>query len=211
MEQQSAERPANKEVVQILFEERDDGFWWLSGQVLARFKRLTGLRCDGDSAGFRWPDVYGYAERLAKQGVTVGLARKGGITIIGKPKSGKPPKVPTGSIFLAPELLMPEEERRQLAIAVPLREGTTAELEEADLGKIFVYQVGLGLYEIDWELTTVPKAGVQLLLLSAYRENRKVHCHLVVPKSQRQGRHIPSPRLVDGKEPEEFGQISLLS
>ena len=188
MRKQHSGRTSSVQTERILFEEHVDGLWWLEGNDLNDFKRLTGLRCEGQRVGLEPSAVYGYADELAHQGVTVVVLRDCGIYTVGTSKHDKPKQVKSSVLFLAPELLLDSVQLLRMERTTPL---TTARLREqaaTDLGSIYVYQVYDEVYEIDWELTRVPRASLETKLLAAHKLGRKVACRVVAPKTQRNGK-----------------------
>ncbi len=211
MRKQHSGHTSSVQTERILFEEHGDGLWWIEGNDLSDFKRLVGLRCEGPRVGFEPSAVYGYAEALAQQGVTVGVLRDCGIYTVGTSKREKPKQVKSSVLFLAPELLLDSVQLLRMERATPL---TTARLKEqaaTDLGSIYVYQVYDQVYELDWELTKVPRASLETKLLAAHQLGRKVACRVVAPKTQRNGRRGDVSGEDDAMStPKGKGQLRLL-
>ena len=210
MRKQQRGRTSSMQAERILFEEHSDGLWWIADNDLREFQRLVGLRCEGQRVGLEPSAVYGYAEELAHQGVTVAVLRDCGIYTVGTSKREKPKQVKSSVLFLAPELLLDSVQLLRMERATL----TTARLKEqaaADLGSIYVYQVYDAVYEIDWELTRVPRASLEAKLLAAHKLGKKVACRVVAPKTQRNGRRSD----VSGEDnamstPKGKGQLQLL-
>ncbi len=211
MRKQQRGRTSTVQTERILFEERSDGLWWIEGNDLTEFTRLVGLRYEGQRVGFDPTAVYGYADELAHQGVTVVVLRDCGIYTVGTSRKEKPKQVKSSVLFLAPELLLDSVQLLRMKRATPL---TTARLKEqaaADLGSIYVYQVYDEVYEIDWELTRVPRASLETILFAAHKLGKKVACRVVAPKTQRNGRRSDMGGQDDAMStPNGKGQLRLL-
>lgn len=190
---------------QITFEERDS-FWWLRGRNLTDFRRLTGLRCDGEAAGLDINSVYTWAEYLAPLGVSVVLARGKQLTTVTCAPQPQRQTVASTAILMAAELLMDAAEREQAIRRLHLSADQLKAIVCNELGKLYVYRVTDELYEIDWELTRLPRASVESLIVAAHHQRRQVSCRLVAPKPQRNRRQ---PACVQ-PEPSDFGQLILL-
>ncbi len=211
MKKQHNGRTSSVQTERILFEEHSDGLWWLEGNDLSEFKRLVGLRCEGQRVGFEPSAVYGYAEQLSQQGVSVVVLRDCGIYTVGTSKREKPKQVKSSVLFLAPELLLDSVQLLRMERANPLTIARLKEQAAADLGSIYVYQVYDEVFEIDWELTRVPRASLETKLLAAHKLGKKVACRVVAPKTQRNGRRSE----VSGEDnaastPNGKGQLRLL-
>ncbi len=166
---------------QIVFEERDD-LWWLRGKHLTDFQRLTGLRCDGVAAGMDIGTVYAWADQLAHQRVTIALAKGKQLTTITCVQQPHREPVASSAIFLDAGFLMDEVERAQVMHRLHLTPEQLSGLVANDLGKVYVYQVCDGVYEIEWELTKLPRSSVEALIIAAHHQHHKVSCRLVSPK-----------------------------
>ncbi len=188
MRKQQNGRTSSVQTERILFEEHSDGLWWLEGNDLSEFTRLVGLRYEGQRVGFEPSAVYGYAEELAQQGVTLVVLRDCGIYTVGTSKKAKPMQVKSSVLFLAPELLLDSVQLLRMERATPLTKARLKEQAAADLGSIYVYQVYDEVYEIDWELTRVPRANLETILYAAHKLGKKVACRVVAPKTQRNGK-----------------------
>ena len=191
MERRTNHRGQDSYPTQIAFEERSDGLWWLNGTALTDFKRLVGLRCDGQSAGFEPSAVYAYNSLLAHRSVSITVLRSQGIVAIGARKVCKPVPPASRSIFLAPDLLLDTTEQERLKKSIPFNDARTAQMATQDLGRVYVYQVDEGIYEIDWDLTGIPRASVEAFLLACAQLGKKVRCRLVAPKPKRGRRSEP--------------------
>ncbi len=211
MRKQQSGRTSSVQTERILFEEHGDGLWWLEGNDLNDFKRLVGLRCERLRVGFEQSAVYGYAEELAHQGITVAVLRDCGIYTVGTSKKAKAKQVKSSVLFLAPELLLDNVQLLRMERATPL---TTARLKEqaaADWGSIYVYQVYDEVFEIDWELTRVPRANLETILYAAHKLGKKVACRLVAPKTRRNGKVASVETQNDPRQPaQDTGQMKLL-
>lgn len=172
----------------IHFEEGSDGLWWIAGNELRGFKRLVGLRCEGERVGFEPSAVYGYAEELALQGITVAVLRDCSMYTVGASKRDKPKAVQSSVLFLAPELLLDRMQLERMERATPLSTARLREQAATDLGTIYVYRVYDEVYEIDWELTKVPRDSLETILFAAHKLGKKVACRVIAPKTQRNGR-----------------------
>ncbi len=192
---------------QIVFEERDD-LWWLRGTHLMNFQRLTGLRCDGVAAGMDIGTVYAWADQLAHQRVIFALAKGEHLTSITCTQQPHREAVTSSAIFLDAGFLMDETERAQVIHKLHLTPEHLVGLVANDLGRVYVYQVCDGLYEIDWELTKLPRASVEALIVAAHQQHRKVSCRQVAPKPQRSQR--PRVSCPAQSEPVAIGQLALL-
>ena len=210
----------------ILFEERDE-LWWLSGSHLRRARSLLQLRCFGENVGFDPNDAWGYAKLLVVEGLQVDL-RRGDKTysLTNRLRLSHRGPVMSRVVWLDPDLLLPTDHLQRLAQQVacgrypghqlvarlrePLSHGDTSALGE--FGRVFVYQVGAEpLYEVDWELTTVPPDIFEALTLAAFNGNHKVPCHLVLPKGRRIGAQAKQrPPLPTDRMPSDRGQMRLL-
>ncbi len=211
MTKQQRGRTSSVQTERILFEEHSDGLWWLEGNDLSEFKRLVGLRSEGQRVGFEPTAVYGYANELAQQGVTVVVMRDCGIYTVGTSNQVKPKQVKSSVLFLAPELLLDSVQLLRMERATPQSTAHLKEQAAADLGSVYVYQVYDQVYEIDWELTRVPRASLESKLFAAHKLGKKVACRVVAPKTQRNGRR----RDVSGEDnatstPNGKGQLRLV-
>ena len=211
MRKQQSGRTSSVQTERILFEEHSDGLWWIADNDLREFKRLVGLRCEGQRVGLEPSAVYGYAEELAHQGVTVVVLRDCGIYTVGTSKREKPKQVKSSILFLAPELLLDSVQLLRMERGTPSSTARLREQAAADLGSIYVYQVYDEVYEIDWELTRVPRANLETKLLAAHKLGKKVACRLVAPKTKRNGRRSDTEGPDDAAStPKGKGQLRLL-
>ena len=210
MERRTNHREHDSHPTQIAFEERSDGLWWVSGTALTDFKRLVGLRCDGQSAGFEPGAVYSYSTQLAHRSVTITVLRPQGIVAIGAPKVCKPKPPASRSIFLAPDLLLDATEQARLEKSIPLNDALLTQLATQDLGRIYVYQVAETTCEIDWDLTGIPRASLEACLLACAQLGRNVRCRLVEPKPKRGRRSEPSELGAASVETKKQGQLRLV-
>jgi hypothetical protein len=206
----------------ILFEEQD-GIFWLRGPDLERVKKLLGLRVDGDAAGFDHITSSTYVDELSKQRVAVGIRQGNLVRTIQLQPTKNPRPLPSTPASLAPAHLfglaeLEDLERRITArnsalqatldrIAHDLAAGRSSTF--ADFGDLFVYQVAENVYEVDWELTTMPSSTVELLALAAHRAGRLLPCRLVPPKPQRRDGRIRPPRMLQVTELVPYGQLRL--
>ena len=163
-----SEHPHGLHREQTLFEEQYD-LWWLTGSSLKRANALLGLRCMGPTAGFEPTTAFCYAKLLAEKGLRVDL-RRGDKAYSLNNRFQARRRVMSRVLWLNPDVPLPggylERLARQLAcgrytghqlverLREPLSGGDTTALGE--FGKLFVYQVGADLYEVEWELTTIP-------------------------------------------------------
>ena len=88
-----------------------------------------------------------------------------------------------------------------------LANGRTTAL--ADFGTIYAYQVADDIYEIDWELTTVPSGTVEVLALAAHLDGQKLPCQLVPPRPRRGDMRIKPQPVLQVAEPVPYGQLRL--
>ena len=172
----------------IHFQESPDGLWWIEGTDLAHFQRLTGLRCEGQRVGFMPSAVYGYVDELAKQGVALAVLRDCSFYTIGVAKREKPQPVQSSVLFLAPELLLDRVQLQRMERDTVLNKARLREQAATDWGTIYVYRVYDEVYEIDWELTKVPRDSLETKLFAAHKLGKKVACRVVAPKTQRNGK-----------------------
>jgi hypothetical protein len=62
----------------------------------------------------------------------------------------------------------------------------------SDFGKLYVYEAWEGVYEVDFELTTMSKTIFEALALATQQAGKKLLCQLVQPKARR-GKNLIDP------------------
>jgi hypothetical protein len=68
--------------------------------------------------------------------------------------------------------------------------------------------VGADLYEIDWELTTVPRSAVEAIAIAAHFSGRELSCQLIPPG--RRQKIVPTRRTrLEMVAPLPYGQLAL--
>jgi hypothetical protein len=178
----------------ILFDERD-GVYWLRGQDLAQARRILPIKSNGESVGFDKATMSSHARRLNQKGTKVGVLKDNAVRTLQSHHPKKPVNVPSTTIGLAPELLLGKRELERLEACLtrkhsPLKDlalRIRAELSNgyhtsvADFGKLYVYDAWEGMYEVDWELTTMSKITFEALALATYQAGKKLLCQLVPP------------------------------
>ncbi len=207
----------------ILFEERD-GIFWLRGQDLERAKKALRLDCDGAKAvGFPSQLVLVCIDQLLHKRLQVGVLCGNTVRTVKRSRSYKPCKIESATIGLAPELLFDHQELACMARSFKKNEHIPQDLMERlrsevtnghpcqldHFGILYVYQVTEDLYEIDWELTTIPKIILEAKIVIAHQTRRMLRCRLVPPKTWR-GKKQPKPKPVfEVGKPVTYGQLSL--
>lgn len=79
------------------------------------------------------------------------------------------------------------------------------------MGSIYVYQVYDQVFEIDREMTKVPRASLETILYAAHKLGKKVACRVVAPKTHRNGRSASDETQNDLRQPaHDTGQMKLL-
>lgn len=206
----------------ILFEE-NDGIYWLRGTDLERAKTLLGLRCDGKAVGFDRMTWLIHVEDLVKRRIAVAIRQGNWVRTVHLQRTTNLRPLRSTPINLAPVLLFGvaglERLERRLArkdsrlrpmadrISDELANGRLAAL--ADFGDVYVYQVAEDMYEVDWELTTMPPSTVELLAVAAYRTGYALPCRLVPPRPRRGHDRARLPSAVEIAEPVPYGQLRL--
>jgi len=64
------------------------------------------------------------------------------------------------------------------------------------------------MYEVDWELTTIPESLIEPLLVAAHQTGRMIKCQLVEPKGRRNKKGLKPQRIaITLIEPAAYGQM----
>lgn len=76
-----------------------------------------------------------------------------------------------------------------------------------DVGTIYVYQVDVDLYEVDWELTTITPAVFEAVALVVHQAGQMLPCRLVGPKTRRRKNGNKPKMVLSIAEPVSYGQL----
>jgi hypothetical protein len=190
---------------QILFDERD-GIYWLRGEYLEQAGHLLGLRYEGVAVGFDYPTWSIYVRDLAQRKIAIGVLQGGEVRDVRIRATNRLRLPTTATIDLAPRQLFTRAElevftRRDPRATLPLSrsaEKLNVDLADSyqnglrDVGSVFVYMVGDDLYEIDWDLTTVPRSVVEDFAIAAHLAGRLISCQLIPPRRRQE--NVPTLR-----------------
>jgi hypothetical protein len=198
------------------FEERD-GIYWVSGQAAKLAASLLGLNYEGDLLGFDHLTASFYFKRLLEKKARVSCRTGNLVRTIGIP-SGNEQSVPTSSPSqLSPESLLDGRELARLsenkARNISRLRDNVEQMKSALLGRdpptLYVYEVGGGWYEVDWELTSLTEEGFRAVVLAAVEIGFDVPCRLVPPKPRRSQKREGVRPLLQIGDPISFGQLGL--
>lgn len=209
----------------ILFVEDDDQTYWLRGGDLFRVKAMLRLACGGDSAGFDRATATLYIRELLARYVKVGIVRGNAVQTLGEspPPQPQPQAIASTPVGISPELLLGQKELARLTRSLTRQQSLLREFIEgvrrdltggnerilSDFGTLYVYQVGLDCFEMDWELTRIPEAVVAALCVAAHLAGRMLRCELVQPKARRRKKAAaPKPTIIVS-QPVTYGQLRL--
>lgn len=207
----------------ILFAEEQEGIWWLRGKDLARAKRILGFYCGEESVGFDGETAGYYIKALLEQGEQVGILRGNTVQPLVLRGSGDPGKVKSRTMGMAPELLFGLRELERLRRTLTRKHSPMRDLVErvraemtsgniqavTEMGTIYVYQVAQDMYEVEEELTTVPRAVLEALAVAAHLAGRMLKCQLVAPKPRRGRKGTAARAVFSVSEPVTYGQLRL--
>ena len=79
-----------------------------------------------------------------------------------------------------------------------------------DLGTIYVYQADVELYEVDWELTTMPPAVFEAVAVAAHQSGQMLPCRLVLPRARRRKNGNRPKMVLSVAGPVTYGQMRML-
>ncbi len=191
---------------------------------------LLNLSCEGKLIGLDEALCSQYAMELIRKGAKVGYSTGGDedpnvirmlTASASKPQPKPRPKVESTTIGISPELLVGQKELARFARSKEMNRPYTKELINtlkeylvtnntkavADYGTLYVYQV-YDMYEVEWELTTIPKSVIEALLVAAYQTGRMIKAELE-PKGRRKKGRKPHRAQITVSEPIMYGQLGL--
>jgi hypothetical protein len=206
----------------ILFEERA-GIYWLRGQDLARVRDVLSIRPDSASVGFDKVNMSIHANRLNQKGFKVGILKDNAVRTLQFHRPKKPVNIPSTTIGLAPELLLGRRELERLEACLTRKRSHLKDLAQrirtqlynghhtpvTDFGKLYVYEAWEGVYEVDFELTTMSKTIFEALALATHQAGKKLLCQLVAPKPRRKNKGAGPNPMAMVSEPVTYGQLRL--
>lgn len=206
----------------ILFEERG-GIYWLRGPDLAQVRGILTIKSEAESVGFDKATMAAHARRLTQRRIKVGILKDNAIRTLQFQRPKKPVAVPNTTIGLAPVLLLDRQELERLERRLTRRYSPFKDLTErmkaelsnghrtsvSDFGKLYVYEAWEGVYEVDFELTTMSKTIFEALALATHQTGKKLLCQLVAPKSRRKNKGAGPKPMSLVSEPVTYGQLRL--
>ncbi len=202
----------------VLFNEIN-GIYYLCGEKLAWMLRFVCEPVYCDVLGADYTLLMRYVPRLLDKGIKVGVIKGNTVRMLDKSNPSPRPKVESTTIGLPPELLEGRKELERLARSREMKRYSTQELintikqhlatsntkEIAEYGTLYVYRIH-DSFEIDYELTTIPRSLIDALLVAAYQSGKMLKAELVEPKGRRKrGRKLQ--REITVSEPVTYGQM----
>lgn len=205
----------------VLFDERD-GLYWLESLNLIRFEETTGAHFDCERVGFDTCEAMAHVVRLLERGIKVGLRQGDRVRMLSRRRPHRPAPPAGTSLLLAPELLIDRRELAAMRQSMSRKHWRLRDSLEAwrsllcqgpqstgrELPTLYVYEMAAGVYEVDWELTTLQEASFQTFALACDLAGERISCRLVPPRS---AGHKParSAKAIVMQPPVTFGQLRL--
>ena len=198
-----------------------NGIYYLTGEKLAWMLRLLDEPVYCDVLGADPTLFMVYAQKLLQRDIKVGVARGNVVHMLKKDNPNPHPHILSTTIGISPELLVGRKELIRLARSKEMHSYYNQELintlkeylrtdnskEIKEYGTLYVYRV-YDLYELDLELTTMPRSVVDALLVAAYQTGRMIKCQLVEPKGRRKN-GSKQQRKITVSEPVTYGQLGM--
>jgi hypothetical protein len=194
---------------------RSGDIYFLRGDDVETIRREFGIRCFGDTVGFDPHEAWSMMRQLAQGGRTVLRVERTGVREV--PPDGHKPRIrrPRGQfIALDPALLFDTAPLMRMKVEQRPYEVFCDLLSRNDLrglrdhGEIYVFEFD-GIYEVDWELTSMLPSRAFMLARAALDTGEKMPCRLVLPRAWRNRRKRRKKEKVHQPQPVELGQMRL--
>lgn len=173
---------------------RSGDIYFVRGADVETVKHEFGIRCFGEVIGFDPHESWAMMQQLAQRGHTVVRVERTGVREVSPNGHKQQVKRPRGKfIALDPALLFDTAPLARMRVEQRPYEVFCELLSRNDLrglrdhGEVYVFEFD-GMYEVDWELTSMLPSRAFILARAALDTKEKVPCRLVLPRAWRNKR-----------------------